>query len=157
MLASNLCLDLIDLADAFQQISGERRRLGGVDVEYLSPEMRPASNLGDAVRVVELVITGIAVGLEIAGEVGQLPLGMRAGAIGGELIPDQRRGRGTGATIIDGVSPEPASRRLLRFTARTIGGRDRGALGSTGRRRHNSTAHRSIGLVAALRYADRSL
>ncbi len=74
--------------------------------------MRPASNLGDAVRVVELVITGVTISLEIAGEVGQLALGMCAGAIGGELIPDQRGGRGAAAAIVDGVSPKPAGRRL---------------------------------------------
>lgn len=37
---------------------------------------------------------------------------MCTGPIGGELIPDQRRGRGAAAAIVDGVSPEPASRRL---------------------------------------------
>ena len=74
--------------------------------------MRPASNLGDTVRVVELVITSIAVGLEIAGEVGQLPLGMCAGAIGGELKPDERGSRSAGAAIVDGVGPKPAGGRL---------------------------------------------
>jgi len=39
-MAANLCFDLIELADAFQQISGERCRLGRVDVEYLAAEMR---------------------------------------------------------------------------------------------------------------------
>jgi hypothetical protein len=68
--ATNLCLDLIELTDAFQQIRGERRRLGRVNVEYLAPEMRPAGDLGDAVGIVELVIVGIAIGLEIAGETG---------------------------------------------------------------------------------------
>ena len=70
LMAANLCLDLIELADAFQQISGERCRLGGVDVEDLATKMRPAGDLGDAVGVVELVVSGIAIGLEIAGEVG---------------------------------------------------------------------------------------
>ena len=50
-MAANLRLDLIELADAFQQIRGERRRLGRVDVEYLSPEMRPAGDLGDTVSI----------------------------------------------------------------------------------------------------------
>lgn len=86
MLASNLCFDLIELADAFQQISGKRRRLGGVDVEYLAPEMRPAGDLGDTVGVVELVVSRIAIGLQVAAEAGQLPLGMGTCAIGGELI-----------------------------------------------------------------------
>ncbi len=90
-MAANLCFDLIELADAFQQISGERCRLGRVDVEYLAAEMRPAGDLGDAVGIVELVVSGIAVRLKIAGETGQLPLGMCACPVGGELIPDQRR------------------------------------------------------------------
>lgn len=111
-MAANLCFDLIELTDTFQQISGERRRLGRMNVEYLAPEMCPAGDFGDAVGVVELVIASIAIGLQIAGETGQLASGMRAGAVGGELIPDQwRRGRTRGA-IIDGVGPEPASRCL---------------------------------------------
>jgi hypothetical protein len=38
-MAANLHLDLIELADAFQQISGERCRLGRVDVEDFAPEI----------------------------------------------------------------------------------------------------------------------
>ena len=111
-MAANLCLDLIELTDTFQQIGGERGRLARVDVEDLAPKMRPAGDLSDAVGVVELVIAGIAIGLEIAGEAGQLALGMRAGAVGGELIPDQRWGHGPRAPIIDRIGPEPAGCRL---------------------------------------------
>src|SRR3546814_12136941 len=49
LMAANLCLDLIELTDTLQQIGGERGRLGRMNVEYLAPEMRPASNLGDTV------------------------------------------------------------------------------------------------------------
>ncbi len=70
VMAASLCLDLIKLTDTLQQIGGERGRLGGVDIEYLPPEMRPASNLGHAVRVVKLVITGVTISLQIAGEAG---------------------------------------------------------------------------------------
>lgn len=62
-MAANLCLDLIELTDTFQQIGGERGRLARVNVEDLAPEMRPAGDLGDTVGVVELVIAGIAIGL----------------------------------------------------------------------------------------------
>src|SRR3546814_2514138 len=129
-MAANLCLDLIELTDTLQQIGGERGRLGRMNVEYLAPEMRPASNLGDTVGVVELVIAGIAIGLQIAGETGQLPLGMCTGPIGGELVPDQRRRGGAAAAIVDGVSPEPASRRLA--TSRIEHG-DRRKIGQIGR------------------------
>src|SRR3546814_16706751 len=68
MMAANLCLELIELTDTLQQIGGERRRLGRMNVEYLTPEMRPATNLGDTVGVVELVIADIVIGLQIDGE-----------------------------------------------------------------------------------------
>lgn len=35
LLAANLCLDLMELTDTLQQIGGEWRRLGGVDVDDL--------------------------------------------------------------------------------------------------------------------------
>lgn len=41
--------------------------------------MRPAGDFGDTVGVVELVIASMAIGLQITGEVGQLPLGMCTG------------------------------------------------------------------------------
>ena len=69
-MAANLCLDLIELADTLQQIGGERGRLGRMNVEDLATEMRPAGDFGDTVGIVELVIAGIAIGLQIAGEVG---------------------------------------------------------------------------------------
>ncbi len=67
--------------------------------------MRPAGNLGDAVGGVELVIAGIAIGLQEPGKAGELLLRMTAGTILGELIPDQRRRGGTGAAIIDDIGP----------------------------------------------------
>src|SRR3546814_16146147 len=76
LMAANLCLDLIELTDTLQQIGGERGRLGRMNVEYLAPEMRPASNLDDTVGVVELVIAGISLGLQIDSKTGHMPLGM---------------------------------------------------------------------------------
>src|SRR3546814_15397160 len=76
LMAANLCLDLIELTDTLQQIGGERGRLGRMNVEYIAPELRPASHLGDTGGVEELAIAGIAIGLQITGEHGQLPLGM---------------------------------------------------------------------------------
>src|SRR3546814_15993132 len=104
-MAANLCLDLIELTDTLQQIGGERGRLGRMNVEYLAPEMRPASNLGDTVGVVELVIAGIAIGLQIDGENGQLPMGMCTGPSGGELVTDQRRRGRAAAAAAAGEKP----------------------------------------------------
>src|SRR3546814_3611561 len=61
----------------------------------------------DAVAVVELVVSGITVGLEKAGERRELALRMDAAAIGGEPIPGERRGGGARRAIIDHIGPEP--------------------------------------------------
>src|SRR3546814_3658114 len=57
----------------------------------------------DAVAVVELVVSGITVGLEKAGERRELALRMDAAAIGGEPIPGERRGGGARRAIIDHI------------------------------------------------------
>jgi hypothetical protein len=105
---SDLFLDPVEGGDTRQQVGSERRRLGRVDIEDLAPEMRPAGDLGDAVGGVELVVTGIAVHLQEPGKAGELLLGVAAGAILGELIPDQRRRGVAGAAIVDDIGPDPA-------------------------------------------------
>lgn len=42
----------------FQHIGGERCRLDCVDVKHLSPKVRPAGDLSDAIGIVELVKGG---------------------------------------------------------------------------------------------------
>jgi hypothetical protein len=49
--------------------------------------MRPAGDFGDATHGVEGVISGIGVSLEEAGEIFEHLLRVRAGAVGGELVP----------------------------------------------------------------------
>src|SRR3546814_3996792 len=61
----------------------------------------------EAVAVLELVVSGITVGLEKAGERRDLALRMDAAAIGGEPIPGERRGGGARRAIIDHIGPEP--------------------------------------------------
>jgi len=74
-----------------KDIGAERGRLGLMDVENLAREMRPAGDLDDAPGLVGLVISGIGIGLEMAGEAGKFGLRVCAGAIGREPIPDERR------------------------------------------------------------------
>src|SRR3546814_15022036 len=58
----------------------------------------------------ELVVSGITVGLEKAGECVELALRMDAAAIGREPIPGERRSGGTRSTVIDDIGPEPRLR-----------------------------------------------
>lgn len=46
-LPADFLLDLVEAGDPAEQIGGERRRSGGVAIEYLAPEVRPAGDLGD--------------------------------------------------------------------------------------------------------------
>ena len=87
--------DGIECGDPFEDVGSERGWPRLVDIEYLAPEMGPAGDFGDATALVELVISGISIGLKMAGKLSQLLLRMRASAIRGEPIPGQRRRDGT--------------------------------------------------------------
>src|SRR3546814_3689041 len=69
--------------------------------------MRPAGDLLDAISLIKLLISGIAVGLEKAGERPELALRMDATAIWREPIPVERRGGGTACRVIEDISPTP--------------------------------------------------
>src|SRR3546814_11943949 len=77
-LTTHLVFDPVKPGDTCQQVGGERRRARLVVLEDLAPEVGPAGDLLDAVAVVELVVSGITVGLEKAGECGELALRMDA-------------------------------------------------------------------------------
>ena len=67
-LAADFLFDPVKPGDAIEQEASERRRARLVVLEDLAAEVRPAGNLADATALIELVISGIAVGLEKAGE-----------------------------------------------------------------------------------------
>src|SRR3546814_10182864 len=90
--SSDVCSSDLEPGDAIEQEASERRRARLVALEDLAAEVRPAGDLLDAVALVELLIPGITVGLEKAGERPELALRMDAAAIGGEPIPGERRG-----------------------------------------------------------------
>lgn len=92
--------DPVKTGDAIEQVGGERGRACLVVLEDLAPEMGPAGDLLDAVAVVELVVSGITVGLEKAGEQPELALGLDTAAIGREPIPGERRGGGARCAVI---------------------------------------------------------
>jgi len=81
-------------------------------LEDLAAEMCPAGNFADPVPLVELVVTGIAVGLKQTGEGLELALRMNAASIGGEPVPDQGRSSRARGAIIDDIGPQPGLRGL---------------------------------------------
>lgn len=90
-LPANLSLKPIKTGDPFQQVRGQQRWAGLMVLEYLAPEMRPASHFLDATLGIELLIASIAIGLKEAGKVLQFGLRMNATPVGGKPLPHQRR------------------------------------------------------------------
>jgi hypothetical protein len=85
----------IEGCDPLKDVRGERGWLGLVNIKYFAPEMGPARHFGDAPALVELVISGISIGLKMALETGEFLLRMYAGAVRGEPVLGQRRRGGT--------------------------------------------------------------
>src|SRR3546814_13024439 len=109
-LTTHLVFDPVKPGDTCQQVGGERRRARLVVLEDLAPEVGPAGDLLDAVAVVELVVSGITVGLEKAGECVELAMRMDAAAIGRDTIPGQRRRGCTRTPVVDKLGPEHSPR-----------------------------------------------
>jgi len=62
-LPAYLFLDPVESGDPVQQVACQRRWAGGVVLEYLAPEMRPAGDFVDAVAPVELLEARIGISL----------------------------------------------------------------------------------------------
>ena len=107
-----LLLDPVKSGDPLQQIRGQRGWLAHVVLEYLAPEMRPAGDFADTASGIELLISGIAIGLEQASELLEIGLRMNAAAVRREAVPDQRRSARARCAVVDNVGPEPRLRGL---------------------------------------------
>jgi hypothetical protein len=96
-------LDAVELADAVERLLGDRRGCGGMYIEELAPDMRPAGGLDDLSAREQLVEAGIAIGVDDAAELLQvgprvLALKRRSAASDDRLCPLKRpcrRDRGT--------------------------------------------------------------
>ena len=140
-------LDIEQRADAIQCLFGERRFVLAPFVEEAAPHVRPAADLGDPRRpvhqhgvgrfhgpdLVEASEARVAVGVQPAGEVGQLLAAVLA-------LPVRRvakeHGRRSGAgvrALIAQIDPEPARLRLARARRQHI---DRRVVGM-----HNTAGH----------------
>ena len=100
-------LDLIDRADAGQQVVGERCWLSCMNIAYFAPEMGPEGNFGDTVGCLAIVVAGIVIGLQVASKACKLGLWISPSSIGRELVPDKQWAGGSTAANIDRIDPEP--------------------------------------------------
>ena len=81
-------------------------------VVELAPDVRQTGRFLNATIFVELVETGVGIGLKNAAEIAQMLLRMFSLAIGRVGKPHRRSRRSAAATIIANIGPEPARLRL---------------------------------------------
>ncbi len=95
-LAADGGLDVVERADPLQRLAGDRAAGRLPDIVEVAPQMRPARRLAHARHAVgagfvELPEAGIGVGLQDAVEVGEVPAGMLALAVGREPVGGRGR------------------------------------------------------------------
>ena len=82
-----------------------------MDLEELAPRMSPASDLVNRARLavwqIQVIEPGIAVGMEMTGEAGQMIPGMFALAVRAVVIDRCRRSASPMGALVAGVDPQP--------------------------------------------------
>jgi hypothetical protein len=106
--AAHIVLDRVESGDVIKRVARGGRTRCSMDIEELAADVCPAGDLGDP-GTVKPVEPGIAVGMEIAGEVGKMLRGSFALAIG--CIAEQGGWRCIAAvtTLVANIGPQPAS------------------------------------------------
>lgn len=102
-------LDIEQTADAVERLLGQRRS-GEVDVVEFAPHVRPTENLSNvrglaAIGLVKRPKAGIAVGVQEAAELCQVPARMLALAIGRIAVDHCRRRRAGTRPLVAQVDP----------------------------------------------------
>jgi hypothetical protein len=98
----------MEIANAVEGLLGDRRAIGGMDVEEFAADMGPAGGLGDPVAVVQPIEPGIAVGVDDPLEALQMRLWVLALAVG-RIAEQGRRWARTGErALVANVGPQPA-------------------------------------------------
>ena len=91
---ADLLLNGIQGCDSFQSLTGKRRGVRLLQVVELAPDVRPAGNFLDAaILFIELIESGVGIGLQRTAKPAQMLLGMFALAIGRVGEPYRRRCR----------------------------------------------------------------
>ena len=105
--AGDRLFDPVEIADAVKRLLGDRRAVGGMDVEEFAPDMGPAGGFGDPVAGEQPVEPRIAVGVDDAAEVLEMRLWVLALAVG--RVEEQRRRRPLAGErpLVADIGPQP--------------------------------------------------
>jgi hypothetical protein len=79
-----------------------------MNVEELAPHMGPAGRFGDAVAGVQLIETGVAIGVDDTGEVFEVGARMLALAVGRVAEQRRRRALAREGPLVADIDPQPA-------------------------------------------------
>lgn len=110
----NLLFDGVEMADSFDSFGGDRGVVGLHQVEELAPDMRHTGRFLDRAIFIELIESGIRVGLKDAAEACQMSPWVLSLAVRRVGEPDCRRIVRTGRTVIADIGPEPSGLGLAR-------------------------------------------
>ena len=97
-LTANFVINPIERSDPLEQIGGQRCRTGLMVLEYLAPEMRPASHFLNAIAAIELGISGVSICLKETGEC--LQFGLRMGAAADRMVAWLSMASGIGPPVV---------------------------------------------------------
>jgi hypothetical protein len=102
---ADFAFDSVQLADPLKRLRGNRRRAGGCQLVEGAPHMRPAKGEPDVSTFSQQFVSGVAIDLEHALEVGEVRGHALCLAIGSIDISDTRRIGAAPWSVIAGVSP----------------------------------------------------
>src|ERR1700676_4213456 len=104
--AVDRCFDPVQLADAVKRLLGDRRADGSVYIEELTPDVSPTAGFGDTIAGKQLVESGIAIGMDHAGEPLQVRPRVLALAIGRVEEQCRRRPVSGKSPLVANVGPQ---------------------------------------------------
>ncbi len=106
--APDLPLDVVELTDPLDRLGRQRRGMRLLEIIKLASHMGPAAGFLDLVVLVEVVKSGISIGLQHAAKPFQMPPRMFSLAVGLVSKPDCRGGGVAGRAVIPHVGPQPS-------------------------------------------------
>ena len=122
----DIAFDGVEAADPRQRLDGDRGRVRGLDVEEVSPRVRPAESQRNRVALGQRFVGAVAIDLEASSEAGQMRGGTLVLAVGLVDIGDARRLGTAPGPVVAGIGPQLAglglaSARIEHRRARLVG------------------------------------
>ena len=103
--AGDRLFDPVEIADPVEGLLGDRRAVGGMDIEEFAADMSPAGGLGDPIAREQPLEPGIGVGVDDTAEGLQMRLWVFALAVGRVEEQRRRRSRAGERPLVANIEP----------------------------------------------------